>query len=219
MFETILPYTHSRILEIGSGIGNISSQFVTSGIPITLSELDGEYCSRLHHRFDKEQLVRGIHQLDLVHPSFESVYKELLGRFETVFALNVVEHIEDHARAISNARSLLSDNGRLIILVPAYMFLYNEIDRGLGHFRRYTKSAVKQLFSDGFDIVHTQYFNLAGILGWLFSGGIFHNKTLTAGPLSIYNKLVPLFKLADSLTFHQIGLSVIAVGQKKTQNQ
>jgi len=216
MFETILPHVRGNILEIGSGIGNISCQFVKADLPISLSELDAEYCHQLRDQFEGEPLIRGIHQLDLVHPLFQTEYKALLGTFQTVFALNVVEHISDHRQAIANARSLLSPNGRIIILVPAYQFLYNEIDRGLGHHRRYTRNSVKQLLSGGFDILHTQYFNLAGIAGWLFSGTVLHNKTLTAGPLSLYNKLVPFFRLVDSLAFHQIGLSVIAVARKKS---
>jgi len=215
MFETILPYVSGRILEIGSGIGNISSQFVAAKMPITLTEFDGQYCHMLREKFDKEPLVRGIYQLDLVHAAFEKNYSQLLNSFDTVFALNVVEHIADDKQAIANARSLLAPGGRLIILVPAYQALYNGIDRGLDHYRRYTRKSIKHLLSDGFDILSTQYFNLAGVFGWFVSGTVLQKKSLTAGPLHLYNKLVPLFRVADALTFHQVGLSVIAVGRKK----
>lgn len=215
MFETILPYAHGRVLEIGSGIGNISSQFVRAGVPIALSDLDAQYCRILHNRFDSESLVRGIHQIDLAHPSFEKVYRDLLGQFDTVFALNVVEHIADDRLAISNARSLLAPKGRLIILVPAYSILYNGIDKGLDHYRRYTQKSIRQLLSGQFEVLRTWYFNLAGIFGWFFSGNVLGKTTLPAGQLSLYNKFVPLFRVADAVTFHQAGLSVIAVGQKR----
>jgi SAM-dependent methyltransferase len=215
MFETIFPYCTGRILEIGSGIGNISSEFISNGVPLTLSELDAYYCKKLHNKFDKETLIKGIHQLDLVHPSFEKAYRNLINSFDTVFALNVVEHIANDKQAIANARSLLTKSGRLIILVPAYRALYNGIDRGLEHYRRYTRKSLKLLLSDGFNIQHTQYFNLAGIFGWFVTGTIFRKESLTEGPLSLYNKLVPLFRIADTLTFHQVGLSVIGVAQSK----
>jgi SAM-dependent methyltransferase len=215
MFETISPYCTGRILEIGSGIGNISSEFVSNGEPLILSEFDTNYCRKLHNKFDREPLIKGIYQLDLVHPEFENIYCDLLNSFDTVFALNVIEHIANDKRAIANARSLLSRGGRLIILVPAYKALYNGIDRGLEHYRRYTRKSLKSLLSDGFNIQHTQYFNLAGILGWFVTGTIFRKQNLTEGPLSLYNKLVPLFRIADTLTLHRVGLSVIGVGQIK----
>jgi 2-polyprenyl-3-methyl-5-hydroxy-6-metoxy-1,4-benzoquinol methylase len=215
MFETIYPYVGGRILEIGSGIGNISSQFVNAGTPITLSDLDAGYCRMLHEKFDREPLVRGIHQVDFAHPFFETAYSPLTGKFDTVFALNVVEHISDDKQAVANARSLLAPGGRLIILVPAYAALYNRLDRNLDHYRRYTRKSVRQLLSGGFEVLHTQYFNLAGIFGWFFSGTIFRKKNLSAGELGIYNKFVPLFRMADELTLHKAGLSVIAVACRK----
>ena len=215
MFETIRPYVKGSTLEIGSGIGNISSEFVQAGMPITLSDLQTDYCDRLHQRFDSERLVRGIHQLDLAHPSFERTYGRLVNKFGTVFALNVVEHIADDNRAIENASALLAPGGHLIILVPAYKALYNGLDRSLEHYRRYNRSSLRRLLAGkGFDILHTRYFNLAGIFGWLFSGSLFGKKTLPAGQINVYNTLVPLFRIADEITFHQVGLSVIAVGRK-----
>jgi len=215
MFDTILPYTKGRVMEIGSGIGNISSQFVNAGIYITLSDLDSGYCGMLHEKFDREPRVRGIHQVDLAHPSFESTYNGLVGKFDTVFALNVVEHIADDKRAIRNARSLLAPGGRLIILVPAYAALYNGLDRCLEHYRRYDRNTIRRLLADNFKVMRVWYFNLAGIFGWFFSGYVMGKTTLPAGQLSLYNKFVPLFRMADAMTFHQAGLSVIAVAERR----
>ena len=215
MFETILPYVNGRILEIGSGIGNISAQFINARIPISLSDLDAQYCHILQGKFDREPLVKGIYQLDIAHPSFETVYSKLLHSFDTVFALNVVEHIDDDKRAIANAWSLLSTGGRLVILVPAYSALYNGLDRGLEHYRRYTRKSIRHLLSDKFYVLRTWYFNLAGIFGWFFSGSILRKKKLPSGQLGVYNKLVPLFRMVDELAFHKAGLSVIAVARKR----
>lgn len=215
MFDTILPYTRGSVMEIGSGIGNISSQFVNAGISITLSDYDEEYCRMLHEKFDKESLVKGIHQVDLAHPYFETAYSDLTGRFDTVFALNVVEHIADDKRAIENARSLLAPGGRLIILVPAYEALYNGLDRCLEHYRRYDRKTIRQLLTNHFKVMKVWYFNLAGIFGWFFSGTILGKKTLPGGQLRLYNKFVPLFRVADAMIFHKVGLSVIAVAERR----
>jgi SAM-dependent methyltransferase len=215
MFETIRPYVKGKVLEIGSGIGNISECFVLQGMSITLSDLELHYCNLLCEKFSGEPKVQGVHQIDLGHPNFERAYSSLLGSFDTVFALNVVEHIQNDQVAVANAKKLLRNGGYLIVLVPAYKALYNELDEGLEHWRRYNRKTLKSLLTKDFDIVKTQYFNLAGIAGWFLSGSILHHKTLPAGSLKLYNKLVPLFRMADEIVFHRIGLSVIAIGKKK----
>lgn len=214
MFDTIRPYVKGSILEIGSGIGNISDIFVQTGIPLTLSDLDTRYCGMLAEKFHGEPMVRGVYQIDLGHPGFENEYAELLGKFSTVFALNVVEHIPNDKLAIANAKLLLRTRGHLIVLVPAYTALFNGLDQGLDHWRRYNRESLKKLLSKDFEILKTQYFNLAGIVGWWLSGSVLKKQELPSGQLSLYNKLVPLFRVADAMTFHQVGLSVIAVGRK-----
>lgn len=104
----------------------------------------------------------------------------------------------------------------MVILVPAYQFLYNSFDKALEHYRRYNKKRLQGLFIDNdLHIERSQYFNLAGIAGWFVSGNILRRKLIPSGQMQLYNRLVPLFKLADRLTFRQMGLSVIVEGVKK----
>lgn len=216
MFDSIRPFTKGRILEIGSGIGNISTCFIDHGIPLCVSDYSDHYCNLLDQKFANQPLVGGVFQIDLADSDFETRYGPLIGRFDTVFALNVVEHINDDQLAIANCKKLLSPGGHLIILVPAWQLLYNGFDKELEHFRRYTKTTVKKLFqSQNLEIVKSWYFNLAGILGWFVSGTVLRKKTLPAGQLTFYNKLVPIFRVADKLTFNSVGLSVIIVGRKR----
>ena len=111
--------------------------------------------------------------------------------------------------------NLLKDGGILLILVPAYQHLYCRFDQELGHYRRYTKKSLGKVFKDNhFRIKHARYFNLMGILGWVFSGKILKKKTIPEGQMGIYNKLVPIFKIIDELFLRAVGLSVILVGEK-----
>jgi len=126
-----------------------------------------------------------------------------------------VEHIPNDKLAIANAKLLLRTRGHLIVLVPAYTALFNDLDEGLDHFRRYNRESITKLLNKDFEILNTQYFNLAGIVGWWLSGSVMKNKKLSSGQLSLYDKLVPLFRVADAMTFKQVGLSVISIGRKK----
>ncbi|MEL6638773.1 MAG: methyltransferase domain-containing protein [Bacteroidota bacterium] len=216
MYQTTSRQLRGRIIEIGSGIGNISSFYLRDGRSLHLSDIRANYCAFLRDQYGKHEHILGISQIDLVHPEFERHYRDLLGSFDGLFALNVVEHIKDDRLAIANAKQLLRPGGRMVILVPAYQFLYNSFDKALEHYRRYNKKRLQGLFIDNdLHIERSQYFNLAGIAGWFVSGNILRRKLIPSGQMQLYNRLVPLFKLADRLTFRQMGLSVIVEGVKK----
>lgn len=213
MYQTIRPYCTGKILEIGSGIGNISKFFLDAKSDITLSDIRPVYCGVLKDKFPG---AKDVIQLDLTHPSFAAEYAQHLGKYDSVFALNVVEHIEDDSLAIRNCHQLLREQGKLVILVPAYQKLYNRFDRELEHFRRYTRKKLNQIFiNEKFQVQHSQYFNFMGIPGWYVSGKLQKNKTIPKSQMSLYNRLVPVFKLVDKCLFNKIGLSVISVGIKK----
>jgi SAM-dependent methyltransferase len=215
MYDTIAPYVKGELMEIGSGIGNISAFFLDNKVNTTLTDLRTNYCEILQKKFGSYPNLRGIKKVDLVQPDFEKVYSDLIGKFDSIVALNVVEHIEDHELAIRNCYKLLRQGGHIIILVPAYQFLYNRFDKELGHFRRYTKKKLKNLIAtQGFEIIFSTYFNSVGMAGWFVSGSVLKKKVIPSGQLKLYNKLVPAFKVADKVVFKQMGLSTIAVGKK-----
>lgn len=181
-----------------------------------LSDVRENYCHRLRNRFGKMPGCLGVEQLDLLCTDFSQKYHHLLKSFDTVFALNVIEHISDDELAIQNAKQLLKTGGRLIILVPAYQALYNQFDKNLGHYRRYTKkTAGRILEQSGLTTIHSWYFNFMGIAGWFISGKLQKNKQIPGRQMNLYDKLVPLFKMVDKIVLNKIGLSVIVVGENK----
>lgn len=215
MFQTIQSFTKGDILEIGSGIGNISSCFLQKGFSIMLSDFRTEYCEELQGKFSNHTKLLGVRNIDLVDPEFNSKYSDLLNRFDTVFALNVIEHIEDEVQAIANCRKFLKKGGTLIILVPSYQKLYNSFDVELGHFRRYTIPRLEEVFrQNNFKIIHKQYFNFIGTLGWYFNGNILKKKNIPANQMKMYNNLVPIFRIVDKVLLNKLGLSTIVIGEK-----
>lgn len=215
MYAVTSHHLKGRILEIGSGIGNISEHYLNDGRRLMLSDVRQNYCDYLDKTYNQMPHCEGVRLLDLVHPDFDNEYVDLLGSFDGVFALNVVEHILDDVLAITNAKKLLRKGGRLVILVPAYPVLFNDFDRNLDHYRRYTEGSLKSIFEkNNVQIVNSQYFNLAAIAGWWFSGTVLKNKTIPTGQMKIYDSLVPIFKIIDKLVFNRIGISVIVEGIK-----
>lgn len=212
MFQTIEPFINGKILEIGSGIGNLSKFFIDKGKSICLSDYDTDYINILTDKFP--QLSSSILKIDLSDPDFEYNNLSSKSSFDSIFLLNVLEHIEDDNMAIRNCLYLLKPGGTLLILVPSYSFLFSKMDVLLGHFRRYTKHSISYVLkNNGMQITKTYYFNALGLAGW-FWNKIFNNAEISETKMNLFNKLVPFAKILDKILFHQIGLSTIAVASK-----
>jgi 2-polyprenyl-3-methyl-5-hydroxy-6-metoxy-1,4-benzoquinol methylase len=215
LFNTILPYCKGKVLEAGSGIGNISELLLEHGFHLTATDVKNEYCIRLRNRFSGQLLLDDVLQLDLSNPDLAELHPELQSQFDTVIASNVIEHIEDDRLAVRNCKNMLKRNGHLILLVPAYQLLYNSFDRELGHYRRYNTKQLKELLeSENMKLIHCGYFNAAGLAGWIVSGGLLKKKLIPKNQLLFFEKLVPLIKLFDTITFNRIGVSVISIARK-----
>jgi SAM-dependent methyltransferase len=215
LFSSLSPFCRDNILEIGSGIGSISTLILEKYSKVCLSDLKEEYCEILRKKFAQHPNLINVYQLDLEEPDLQQSFPGLISQFDSIIASNVVEHVKDDSLAIRNCYDMLKPKGRLIVLVPAYEALYNNLDRDLGHFRRYRKNELTKLFrTGGFSVLHSQYFNAAGIPGWWFTGTILKKNILPKNQLGLFNKLVNIFQLLDKLIFNQVGLSLIVVGEK-----
>ena len=216
MYKTVEKNTYGEILEIGSGIGNISELFVNSNQPISVSDMRLEYCKILKKKFTGRNNFGNVYQIDIIDPEFDKKHINLFGKFDSVFALNIIEHVEDDNLAIKNCLKLLKSSGQLVILVPAFQVLYNVFDEELEHFRRYNKKQLIKLFTqNNIHVVYNRYFNFAGIIGWWLSGNILKKKNIPSGQMKLYNSLVWIFKIIDFFTNRFVGLSVVVAGKKK----
>ncbi len=214
MYDEIKPFLKGSILEIGSGIGNISRYIINDGLPITLSDYNKEYCDRLAKLFPGNSNVLGILQIDLLLPDFTEKYILLKEKFDSIVLLNVIEHIADDSKAVKNCKYMLKPGGHLIVLAPAYQWLYCRFDKELGHYRRYSLTKMKQLVKSHLEIIGARHFNCFGIFGWLLFGKILRKKML-GSEMNSFDRLVFLAKILDKLVFKTIGLSVIVTGKKE----
>ena len=217
MYQRIQSYLRGNILEIGSGIGNISEFVVNDGYTITLSDYNPAYAEALAMKYGTAKNVQEIITIDLQDPDFFSAYLSLRAKYDTIFLLNVIEHLQDDAKAIEYCAYMLKPAGRLILLAPAYQSLFSRLDTELGHYRRYrVKDFEKLLKQERFTVIQKQYFNFLGLAGWLVYGRIAGQKQLTAGNFNLFNKLVPIAKILDRLIGRKAGLSVIVTGEKNS---
>jgi len=207
----LLPFMGSRILEIGSGIGNIS-RLLPKRDHLTVSDFNGEYLEILKSAFEGNELV-SVANFDLTSDlNIEALRNE---KPDTIVCLNVLEHIEDDEAALRRMRSILSPGGRLLLLVPQYKWLFGSYDRLLDHYRRYEKPDLKQkLESAGFRVCQLQGFNRASTPGWWWNAVVCKRKDMGRIQLKIFDTLVPLLKVIDR-GLPMPGQSVIAVAEAK----
>ena len=216
MYNEFRSFLKDDILEIGSGIGNISQLVVNDGFNITLSDYNAEYCEYLRKKFVDCANVKSIIQIDLLHPDFKKFYTSLHEKFDTIFLLNVIEHLAYDSKAVANCNFMIKPGGHLIVLAPAYQWLYCRLDKELGHYRRYTlKKMSAVLKQEGFSICNKKYFNFLGMWGWLLSGKILRDKKLSKNEIAVFNNFVPMARILDKIIFKKTGLSVIVTGLKK----
>jgi len=217
MFDQFRDHLKGEVLEIGSGIGNVSKLVIRDGHMITLSDYNRDYCQILKANFSTNKSVREVLQIDLLDAAFKDRFSSYKEKFDSIFLLNVIEHIPDDNLAIRNCSYLLKKGGHLVVLAPAYSWLYCNFDKELGHYKRYTLGSMTSLLNNhNFKIVKGSYFNFTGIAGWLVFGKLLRRKMLGNGEMSVFNKLVPLSKYFDKLIRNKIGLSIIVTGKKDT---
>ena len=203
----VAPWVGRRVLEIGAGIGNMAEYFLDRE-RLVLAEPDAQYRDRLAARFAASPQVRVVGvRLPLVDDSLAAE------RLDTVICLNVLEHVEQDGAALTAMRGVLRPGGRVVLLVPALRVLYGSLDKALGHYRRYAARELRdKVAAAGLRLVHLEYFNLAGVLGWWFTGRVLRSTLIPRSSLRLYDALVPLFRLERMLPW-RIGQSLIVVGE------
>jgi SAM-dependent methyltransferase len=219
IYKEILPGLKGDILEVGSGIGTFSQKILrdVQHSHITLTDISLPYIKKLEERFSKSNSNNAnnisTYKLDL---NCKADYEEIgYEKFDSIIAINVLEHVEDDIFALQELYKMLKSEGILIILVPCHKFLYNVIDTNVGHVRRYTKKDLEfKIRKTRFSIERMFYFNILGIIGWYINGNIAKNPKINSSASKLFDRIVPLLKYVEAMTGKKIGLSIICYLKK-----
>jgi 2-polyprenyl-3-methyl-5-hydroxy-6-metoxy-1,4-benzoquinol methylase len=199
-----------NILEVGSGLGTISEKIIHDmgpSVHITLTDVSVTYVQSLKIKYSSFKNV-SVSRMDLNNK--EEYSKIGYEKYDTIVAINVLEHVRDDLLALHEIYKMLKKDGILIILVPCHKFLYNVIDKNIGHFRRYTKKELcDKVKETNFTILSMHYFNAAGVVGWYFSGNMLKSAEISPTASRWFDRLVPVLDYLDRITFNRIGLSLI----------
>ena len=205
----IAEYIHGDVLEVGAGIGINTNYLVNNSkiSSITCIEPDPTLCLQIK----KNHKETNITESEIINGTIENTTKT----FDTIIYIDVLEHIEDSQNEIERITIRLNKGGNLIILVPAFNFLYSEFDKKIGHYRRYNKKLLRFDINKKLKEKKLFYLDSLGFFASLTNKIILKKNTPTEKNIHLWDKkLIPITKLTDKLICNTFGKSLIGVYQK-----
>jgi SAM-dependent methyltransferase len=151
--RTTLNDPNPKILDVGCGTGGNLKMLAAYGRAegVDISPQAVEFC----HERGLDSVKLGAAE----HLPYES------SSFDLVTALDVVEHLDDDIAGLREIRRVLRPDGRALLFVPAFMFLWGVQDDVSNHRRRYTlPSLMKAAEAAGFSIEWGSYANISFFL-------------------------------------------------------
>lgn len=194
MADTLSPYIEGSVLEIGAGIGNLTSMLHTGESRYVGVDLNEQCVARLATRLG--------HLPNLVTLAADAANASDLRAFQrqmdTVICLNVLEHIEEDVMVLRNMYSCLRSGGRALILVPQGMRAFGTMDEMLQHCRRYSRTELeRKMISAGFCVERIIEFNRITYPGWILNGRILRRRTVSRAQLRWFDRLMPVWRRVD----------------------
>jgi SAM-dependent methyltransferase len=142
-----------RILDVGCGTGanlKMLAEFGDAeGVDVSSEALD----------FCRKRGLQNVRQ----SPAETLPYGDM--SFDLVTGLDVVEHLDDDVAGLQEMRRVLRPRGRMLLFVPAFMFLWGVQDDVSNHRRRYTLPELsRKLREAGLTVERATYANLTFFL-------------------------------------------------------
>jgi SAM-dependent methyltransferase len=188
-----------RILDFGAGIGTYADMLKNLGYTVDCVELDPDM----------------VKQLKKNHKVYTDI-KDVKGKYDVIYSLNVLEHIEDDAKALEDLKARLSDNGEIVLFVPAFNITYNKLDVVSGHFRRYRKKDLQKLAANTkLNLVKVRYSEPIGFFAGLVYRIIGGGEEINPKSIALYDKYVfPVSVFFEPPTRQLFGKNILGIYKK-----
>lgn len=205
LIKKFSPQKNKKILEIGAGTGANLEMLSTHG-RVTAVEPNDIARKNILEKFGNKVSV-----INAKIPNLN-----LAEKYDLICLFDVLEHLENDKAALQEIKNYLQKNGRIILTVPAYQFMWSEHDKNLHHFRRYNKKDLTKLVeSCGLRLERISYFNFF-LFPLAFLARVLGKKSAAKKPNYFLNEifrevfLTEKFFLGKGFLF-PFGLSLFAV--------
>src|SRR5262249_19930839 len=206
------PYISGSVIEVGAGLGSSTKYLCDLNHARWLClDPDPKHVSHLN------DLIAGGNL-----PPFCEARRGILAdlapdeRADTIIYIDVLEHIEDDEAEMRIAAAHLVSRGRIVVLSPAFNFLYSPFDRSIGHYRRYTRKDVRRLTVQSLSLQALFFLDSVGFFASVSNRLIMRKAQPSLGDIQVWDKmLVPISMLSDRLFGRLFGRSIVMVWHKK----
>jgi 2-polyprenyl-3-methyl-5-hydroxy-6-metoxy-1,4-benzoquinol methylase len=215
-YSGYLPALGSTVLEVGCGHGVFRDQLERQ-LNYTVDACDLNEAGLAKANKGRGRL--------LVYDIFDQ-HADLRGKYEAVFLMDVIEHIEHETLFLNACRYHTKSNGILVLNVPALNSLYSKYDAAAGHVRRYNKKMISTLFIEaGIEPVAVSYWGFP-MLPLLFLRKYYlkfvsDENIIESGfapPTRFAHYILQTCRIAETISpiSPLLGTSLMAVGRFKT---
>jgi len=203
------------VLDIGCGSGFLLDELSRRGVNAIGVEPNRDLIELSKKRNTSLAILEG---------RAEDIGAILKEKVRTAIMIDVLEHIEDDASFLKTLAPHIEDGGEVIIVVPAYQFLYGLRDRKYGHYRRYSKRMLRRrLRGSGFSVLFIRNWNILGVLPYIVSEKILgkeletslRKKTNSALGGILQRILRAWFRWIENPINFGFGLSIVCIAKKQ----
>ncbi len=205
------------VLDIGCGNGFMLDLLRKQGKSVLGIEPLSEMIALADQHFPGLTIYKG---------TAEEVNNLVPHKVDTVIMTDVLEHIEDDQAQLGKIREILDNEGKIILVVPAYQSFYGKRDKNMGHFRRYSGQGLENLLiNTGFAVKTIRFWNMLGLPLYFISEKILRKELNTSlrgeeatrrGLKKILNGVLHhWFRLVENNFNPGFGLSIICVAERK----
>ena len=134
-----------EVLDVGAGSGIFARQLIDAGVCRRATCVDPGYEQEHVEPYNGTQLtfVRSVDRT----------------RQDLVLMMDVLEHVDDDVALLRKYAQGLPPDGRVLITVPAFRFLWSGHDDFLEHRRRYTRAMLERTVTNaGLTVERSRYF-------------------------------------------------------------
>ncbi len=204
--SAVKKFIKGDVLEVGAGCGSFTRNYFKKELKsITLTETDEKNISSLKKNYSSREDIKVLN----------FPINKVEGKFDSILYFHVLEHIKEDEKEIQEATRKLNFGGHLIIMAPAHPKIYGNLDKAVGHFRRYEKKFFENKFDD-LELINLKFLDAIGYILYFLNKIFFSKETFPSSfKIFLWDKIfTPITILIDFVTNYKFGKCIIAIYKK-----
>lgn len=210
--KAIEKYIQGNVLEVGAGIGSNSKRFADLRMTsLTCLEADPMLAEQL-----AKTINAFIHNANCQTKVGTTNDLTGLRRYNTILYIDVLEHIDDDLGELDRASSLLNKNGYLVVLAPAFNWLYSPFDGAIGHCRRYSRRSLRKIAPEDLTEIKIRYLDAFGFFLSLGNKLLLRQTLPTSQQIRMWDQwAISVSRIIDPAIHNCFGKTILGIWQKR----